>query len=64
MEYACEICGYIHDGEELPDMCPVCGAPKNRFREFTEADPNSLSDETVNGKDDSFVKDLYGDYDE
>ena len=64
MEYACEICGYIHDGDDLPDMCPVCGAPKSKFREFTEEDPDFLSDETVNKDGDSFEDDLYGDYDE
>jgi len=64
MEYACEICGYIHDGEDLPDMCPVCGAPKSKFSEVTEKDPNLLNDETVHGDKDSFEADLYGDYEE
>jgi len=29
--YVCGVCGYVSDGE-LPDQCPVCGAPKERFR--------------------------------
>ncbi len=64
MEYACEICGYVHDGDELPDMCPVCAAPKSKFSERTEEDPNLLNDETVHGEKDSFEADLYGDYEE
>ncbi len=29
--YVCGVCGYVSDGE-LPDQCPVCGAPKEKFR--------------------------------
>lgn len=27
--YTCQICGYVYEGEELPEgfVCPVCGAP-------------------------------------
>jgi len=25
------VCGYIHEGIEPPDECPVCGAPKEMF---------------------------------
>jgi rubredoxin len=64
MDYACEICGYVHDGDDLPDMCPVCGAPKSKFTEWTEEDPDFLTDETVEGDRDSFEDNLYGDYEE
>jgi len=26
--YVCDICGFIHLGDELPDICPVCKVPK------------------------------------
>ena len=29
--YVCGVCGYVSDGE-LPEECPICGAPKERFR--------------------------------
>jgi rubrerythrin len=29
--YVCQVCGYVSDGS-LPDVCPICGAPKDRFR--------------------------------
>jgi len=29
--YVCGVCGYVSDGE-LPDQCPICGAPKEKFR--------------------------------
>ena len=63
MHWVCEICGYVHDEEELPESCPVCGAPKSKFSEWTEEDPDFLNDETVDD-DDAFENDLYGDYEE
>jgi len=29
--WKCRVCGYIHEGTEPPDECPVCGAPKEMF---------------------------------
>ena len=29
--YVCNVCGYIHVGL-APDECPICGAPKDKFR--------------------------------
>lgn len=29
--WQCSVCGYVHDGEEAPDRCPKCGAPKEKF---------------------------------
>jgi len=31
--YVCEICGHTHVGG-APDKCPVCGAPKAKFKEI------------------------------
>ena len=30
--YVCDVCGHTHVGE-APDKCPVCGAPKSKFKE-------------------------------
>ena len=32
-KWKCTVCGYIHVGDEPPDPCPVCGAPKEKFTE-------------------------------
>lgn len=29
--WKCRVCGYIHEGPEPPDECPVCGASKDMF---------------------------------
>lgn len=34
--FVCTVCGYIHEGDEAPDQCPICKAPKEKFRELTE----------------------------
>jgi nitrite reductase (NADH) large subunit len=34
--WRCTVCGYIHRGPEPPDICPVCGAPKDAFEEHVE----------------------------
>lgn len=31
--HICEVCGWTVEGE-APDRCPICGAPKDKFRKF------------------------------
>lgn len=31
--YVCEVCGYTHYGEQ-EDKCPICNAPKDKYRTF------------------------------
>ena len=31
MKFVCQVCGYVHEGNEAPDVCPVCKAPKEKF---------------------------------
>ncbi|MGE0086465.1 MAG: rubredoxin-like domain-containing protein [Desulfococcaceae bacterium] len=33
-KWQCQVCGYIHEGDEPPDQCPVCGADKKLFQEI------------------------------
>ncbi|WP_372796178.1 rubredoxin-like domain-containing protein [Pontiella sp.] len=35
-KWKCEVCGYIHDGDEVCDACPKCGAPAEKFTELDE----------------------------
>jgi len=65
MHWVCKVCGYVHDEDEPPVMCPVCGAPLSKFSEINDNDPDFPYDETVNDDDvDPFDKDLFGEYDE
>lgn len=35
-KWKCTVCGYIHTGDEPPERCPVCGAPKSKFIDVSE----------------------------
>ncbi|WP_354669422.1 rubredoxin-like domain-containing protein, partial [uncultured Muribaculum sp.] len=32
-KFICTVCGYIHEGDEAPEKCPLCGAPRSKFEE-------------------------------
>lgn len=32
-KYICKVCGYVHEGDKAPDICPVCKAPASEFEE-------------------------------
>lgn len=32
-KFVCTICGYVHEGTEAPEQCPVCKAGKEKFKE-------------------------------
>ena len=36
VRWKCGNCGYIHEGEEAPDVCPACAHPKAHFEVFVE----------------------------
>ena len=36
--WKCSVCGYIHDGNDAPDKCPKCGAPKSAFKNLLPAE--------------------------
>ena len=33
-KFICTVCGYVHEGDEAPDFCPKCKAPKSKFKEM------------------------------
>ncbi len=35
-KYICVICGYMHEGDTPPDLCPQCKAPSTKFKEQEE----------------------------
>ena len=50
-KWECTVCGYIHEGDEPPDVCPICGAGKEYFVELVEeqADAGQEAAETPSG---------------
>ena len=35
-KFICTVCGYIHEGPEPPERCPVCKVPASKFKELVE----------------------------
>lgn len=35
-KYVCSVCGYVHEGDEAPEVCPVCKAPASKFNKQDE----------------------------
>ncbi len=35
--WKCQECGYVHEGEEAPRVCPVCGKQQSYFEIYCEA---------------------------
>ena len=35
-KWRCTVCGYIHEGPEAPDQCPMCKVGKEKFVEVVE----------------------------
>ncbi len=36
-KWVCTVCGYVHEGEQPPEKCPVCKQPAEKFKKVEEA---------------------------
>ena len=36
-KYVCKVCGYTHEGNEAPSLCPLCKAGASEFEAVKEA---------------------------
>ena len=34
-KFVCTVCGYVYEGEAAPEVCPICKAPAEKFKEQT-----------------------------
>jgi rubredoxin len=44
--WQCQVCGFLHNGEsdDLPQFCPKCGAPKEKFELMSEDDAEMIGE--------------------
>lgn len=55
--FKCKECGYIHIGEEAPNVCPVCAYDKSVFIEMDQVDSiNQISYTMLDELDDTSIK--------
>ena len=59
-KYVCNVCGYVHEGDEPPIECPICKAPAEKFTkqegEMTWAAEHVVG--VAQGAPDDIMKDL------
>ena len=47
-QWKCSVCGYVHEGENPPEHCPVCHAPAEKFfRLEKEAEPDGKAEQAA-----------------
>ena len=61
-KFICTVCGYIHEGPEPPERCPMCNVPASKFKELTEdSGLNFVAEHALGvakGCDEEMIKDL------
>ena len=61
-KFICTVCGYVHEGDEAPEKCPICNAPKSKFKELDESAELKFVTEheigVAKGTDEEMIKDL------
>ena len=35
-KWICKVCGYVYEGEQPPEQCPLCGVGTEEFEEVDE----------------------------
>mgnify|MGYP000205290446 CR=1 FL=1 len=46
-KFICTVCGYIYEGTEAPEKCPICKAPASKFKEMEDAMDTDMTFATV-----------------
>lgn len=44
MLWKCSVCGFVHEGDDAPEKCPKCDAPKEKFSALSEEDAKKIYD--------------------
>ncbi len=61
-KFICTVCGFVHEGDEAPERCPQCKAPKSKFKELDETEALNFVTEheigVAKGCDEEMIKDL------
>ena len=60
MKWVCTVCGYVHEGPEAPEACPICKVPTEKFMaqggEIEWADQHVVG--VAKGVDEEIIKEL------
>ncbi len=59
-KFVCTVCGYVHEGDAAPELCPICKVTSEKFKEQT-GDMSYVTEHVVgiaNGVDPEIVEGL------
>ena len=54
-KYVCDICGYTHEGDKAPDVCPLCKATADKFSEVAVAGAPAPKKRGINTNSDLYA---------
>jgi rubrerythrin len=60
-KFICTVCGYVYEGTEAPEKCPVCGVPASKFNEVKDDALTFVTEHEIGvakGCDEEMIKDL------
>jgi rubrerythrin len=61
-KFSCTICGYVHEGDAAPAICPQCKQPAEKFKELVATDKLQFVTEhelgVAKGTDEDMIRDL------
>ena len=57
-KYVCSVCGYVYEGNEAPEICPICKAPREKFNEI-KADASYATVHIIGEGKNNVEKDVY-----
>lgn len=60
-KFVCTVCGFIYEGTEPPEQCPVCKAGRDKFKEVKEDELNFVTEHVIciaKDTDEEMKKDL------
>ena len=63
MKWYCTVCGYVHEGDQPPEQCPVCKQPASKFKLMEEeaeyATVHKLGEGKAEGVSEDIIKGMY-----
>ncbi len=60
-KWVCSVCGYVHEGDSAPEVCPVCKVPADKFVKQEEGEMTWAAEHVVGvakGVSEDIIKDL------
>ena len=58
-KWICTVCGYVHEGETAPEICPLCKVGSDKFREMVDTGGLVFADEHVLGSAKGVDKEIW-----